>query len=47
MGRSGEVGVGGEDILTEMGDGERYGTWNNQSVNGGDKIWTVKNKLVL
>jgi hypothetical protein len=38
---SGEVGVGGEDILTEMGDGERYGTWNSQRVDQeGDKIWS-------
>ena len=34
-------GVGGEDILVEMGAGRRYGVGNNRRVDGG-KIWSVK-----
>jgi hypothetical protein len=42
--------VGGRDILEEMGDaggGGRYGMWNHQRVDDGekDKIWSVKKRL--
>jgi hypothetical protein len=26
--------------------GRRYGIWNSQRVDGRDKIWSVKNKLI-
>jgi hypothetical protein len=36
------LGVGGEKIFMEMGEGRSFGMGNSQRVGGGDKIWSVK-----
>jgi hypothetical protein len=42
-------GGGWEHPCGDRGLGRQYGTWNSQRVDqdGGNKIWSVKNKLIF
>jgi hypothetical protein len=43
----GQVGCGGWDIHVETGGlRRRYGVWNRRKIDKGNKLWSVKNKLI-